>query len=67
VVVDVAGMVGMETADIAGVETEVDHTAAAEVLVLLVAVAPVGNLGVVEEALILRSRVPFVGHQESGD
>jgi hypothetical protein len=71
VVVDVVGSF-VVAADIADVETKVDHAAAAaaaaaaEVLVVLVAVAPVGNLGVVEEALILTSHVPLAGHQESG-
>jgi hypothetical protein len=72
VVVDVGGVAGMEdvaavgspalAADTAADEPEVERTVAAEVLVVLVAVAPVGNSGEVEEVLIARSCVQVVGH-----
>jgi hypothetical protein len=78
VAVDVVGIVGVEvvaavsspevTADIADDEPEIDHIAGpAELLVVLVAVALVGNLGLVEEALVLGSRGPLFGHQVSWD
>jgi hypothetical protein len=78
VAVVVVGIVGMEDAAAvmssleaaAGTAVdalEVGRTVAAEMLAVPVAVVPVGNLEVAEEALISRSHDLFAGPQESWD